>query len=40
MGYLNGYILRRGRALCIPTPVNHLLLTSIQVLDNRQVADR
>jgi 2-dehydropantoate 2-reductase len=36
--HLNGHIVRRGRALGIPTPVNHLLLMLVQVLDNRQSA--
>lgn len=36
IGHLNGHIVRRGGALGVPTPVNHLLLMLIQVLDNRQ----
>ncbi|MBT2793399.1 ketopantoate reductase family protein [Paraburkholderia strydomiana] len=36
--HLNGHIVRRGRALGIPTPVNHLLLMLVQVLDNRHRA--
>lgn len=34
--HLNGHIVRRGLVLGIPTPVNHLLLLLIQVLDNRR----
>jgi 2-dehydropantoate 2-reductase len=33
--HLNGHIARRGAALGIPTPVNHLLLILVRVLDNR-----
>jgi 2-dehydropantoate 2-reductase len=34
--HLNGHIARRGAALGIPTPVNHLLLMVVQILDSRQ----
>ncbi|MBW9102654.1 ketopantoate reductase family protein [Paraburkholderia phenoliruptrix] len=33
--HLNGHIARRGAALGIPTPVNHLLLVLVNTLDNR-----
>jgi 2-dehydropantoate 2-reductase len=33
--HLNGHIARRGAALGIPAPANHLLLTLVRALDNR-----
>ncbi len=33
--HLNGYVVRRGEALGVPTPVNRVLMTVVQLLEAR-----
>jgi 2-dehydropantoate 2-reductase len=34
--YLNGYVVRRGEALGIPTPANRVLLALVKLLERKQ----